>query len=133
MRIGSLNPTQSPAVRVPQGSVLGPQEFIVYTEELVGLINGHHFGHHLYADDTRLIKKTRIADIGSIIDNLQQCIEAIHRWCVSRRLQLNPSKTEVIWLATEASLKKMENMNRTACQKRRHGFSSVRDLGVTLD
>jgi hypothetical protein len=35
---------------VPQGSVLGPKEFIAYTEELAEIIGGCQLGHHLYAD-----------------------------------------------------------------------------------
>ena len=57
------------------------------------------------------------------------------RTVLSRRLQLNPSKTEVIWFGTKASLKKTENIDLTL-----HvgmdvigSASSVRDLGVILD
>ena len=77
----------------------------------------------------------RIADVGSTILSLQQCIEAIHGWCASRRLQLNPSKTEVIWFGTKANLKKMENTNLTLHVGNDviDSVSSVRDLGVLLD
>jgi hypothetical protein len=81
---------------VPQGSVLGPKEFIAYTEELAVLIDSYQLGQHLYANDAQLMKRTRINNVASTIQTLQQCIEAIHQWCSSRRLQLNPSKTEVI-------------------------------------
>ena len=69
------------------------------------------------------------------IVSLQQCIEAIHRWCASRRLQLNPSKTEVIWLGTKASLKKIESMD-LILHVDDHVISPVsfvRDLGVLFD
>jgi len=88
---------------------MGPKEVIAYTEELAELIDSYQLGHHFYADDTQLMKNTRITDVSSTIETLQQCIEAIHRWFASRRLQLNPSKTEVIWFGTKANLKKMEH------------------------
>jgi hypothetical protein len=120
---------------VPQGSVLDPQEFIAYTEQMAGLIDSFHLGHQPYADDTQLVKPTRIADVGSTILSLQQCIDAIHGWCASRRLQLNPSKTEVIWFGTKANLKKMENTNLTLHVGNDviDSVSSVRDLGVLLN
>jgi Reverse transcriptase (RNA-dependent DNA polymerase) len=79
---------------VPQGSVLGSQKFIAYTEQLAGLIDSFHLSHYLYADDMQLVKIMRIAEVGSTILSLQQCIDAIHRRRASRRLQLNPSQTE---------------------------------------
>ena len=53
----------------------------------------------------------------------------------SSRLQLNPSKTEVIWFGTKANLKKMENTNLTLHVGNDviNSVSSFRDLGVLLD
>ena len=90
---------------VPQGSVLGLQKFIAYTEVLAELIDEHCLNHHMYADDTQMIEQTTIPGIPGTIMKLQSCIEATQEWCKSRRLQLNPAKTELIWFGSKANLK----------------------------
>jgi len=51
-----------------QGSVLGPEEFTAYTEDLDNLISRHHLSNHLYADDTQLIDGVRIVEISVTIE-----------------------------------------------------------------
>jgi len=80
---------------VSQISVLGPLKFVSYTEDSADLITSYQLGYHFYADGTQLIRRTRIPDVPSTVDRLQQCIAANGDWCAARRLQLNQSKTEV--------------------------------------
>jgi Reverse transcriptase (RNA-dependent DNA polymerase) len=120
---------------VPQGSVLGSQGFIAYIDFLACLIHRHELGHQIYADDAQLIGSARLAENNLSIDRMQQCVEEIHRRCASWRLQLNPSKTEVIWYGSKTTLKKILDMDLAL----RFGTDViqpakvVRDLDVLLD
>ena len=57
-------------------AVLGPQKFIAYTEDLAELIDEYCLNHHMYADDTQMIKQTTVPGIPGTIMKLQSCIEA---------------------------------------------------------
>ena len=43
---------------VPQGSVLGPIQFISYTEDVAELFNRHSVNFHLFVDDKQLLCST---------------------------------------------------------------------------
>ena len=68
--------------------------------------------------------------IAYIEDN---CVDDAHRWCASKRLQLNPSKTEIIWFGTNANLKKLQSIDLSLNFGADTITGDVPDLGVILD
>src|SRR5664279_4241560 len=88
----------------------------------------------LYADDTQIAAHSSTDDVKHAIDRLQLCVADVHRWCQSRRLQLNPSKTEAIWFGTKASLKKIgpADLRFEVGPDIIKPATCVRDLGVIL-
>ena len=79
---------------VPQGSVLGPVLFSVYTSSLSLLLEAHGVTYHFYADDTQIyVKITNIADTKRKIELLTSDVRT---WMKTRKLKLNESKTEIL-------------------------------------
>ena len=85
------------ACSVPQESVAGPLLFIAYTEDLEDTISSFTFNHNMYVNDTQSLAHMSLKDVQYVRSVLKRCILAIQDWCSSRRLQLNPDKTEAIW------------------------------------
>ena len=57
---------------VPQlGSVLGPVEYVAYTEDIVDIPRQHGLNNHMYADDIQLYVEVAVAEIHSAFNRLR--------------------------------------------------------------
>jgi hypothetical protein len=92
---------------VPQGSVLGPLLFILFTADVELIAQRAGLVIHSYADDIQLLGRTSTENVVALSDTFARCIGEINDWMTSNRLKLNPDKTQFIWLGTRQRLAKI--------------------------
>jgi len=106
---GELSQSHHSCYGVPQGSVLRPLLFALYTMPLSSLISSIGLNHHLYADDTQLFISFQATKFSDNISSLQTCSGSIADWMTSNLLCFNSSKTEFLLLGLKPQLDKIQS------------------------
>ena len=122
---GSLSKCTPYKCGVPQGSILGPVLFSLYSQDISKIINKYNFGIHVFADDIQIYfesdqNNTRLVE-------LKSCYDEIKDWARKNSLKLNDNKTKYLSISSNRNKSFIQNPFSLQFEPK------VKSLGFILD
>ena len=121
---------------VPQGSVLGPKLFTIYSAPIATICRKHNLDVQMYADDTQLLMSFDMetsSERDDISSRIEKCIEDLRLWMKANHLKLNDDKTELLVFTSPRYQDRVQNSTILVGSNAVESSSSARDLGIILD
>ena len=121
---------------VPQGSVLGPKFFTMYTKPVGAICEKHGLTYHYYADDGQLylsFKPSCANSKNDSLDRIEKCLTEIVLWMNNNMLKINADKTELMIFTSQKNQKHVETMTVNIGNENIQPSNTVRNLGAMLD
>ena len=119
---------------VPQGSVLGPKGYSMYTAPLGSILEKHNMRRMIYADDTQgytLVSARGDWTVSSTA--IGACVDDISQWMSANFLKLNHEKTEFIIFRPKQQSLSPQDFPLSICGETLTPVSQVTNLGVVQD
>ena len=114
---------------VPQGSILGPLFFLIYINDLQGVLGNNKF--HLYADDTVIYCIND--DVKEAEKELQNVLDKFSKWCAINALTINTSKTKTMLFGSRIKIKNSYKPELYSNKELLQVVPTYKYLGVNLD
>ena len=105
---GKQSRSQQLECSVPQGSVLGPILFNVYTAALGLLIRQEKINYSMYADDTDQYLIFKPTELIENVAEMERTAGLVGRWMAANELKMNDAKTDVMMITTRRMTTKIE-------------------------
>ena len=134
----SESPSHSVSCGVPQGSVLGPVLFNMYTNSLSEVFSSCDFKSLNYADDTTGYFAFPLESQTLINDAVDKCLKNVKTWMDGHYLKLNKDKTQII-IFSSPTIYHHISIDAISLSNENSGMESiklndqVKYLGVYLD
>ena len=113
---------------VPQGSVLGPLLFLIYVNDMSGVIGNKLL---LYADDSEILVAD--TDISTVENALQTDLQIVSEWLIDNKLSLHLGKTESILFGSKSRLRSGSNLNIECEGSKIEPKDKIKYLGAVFD
>jgi len=94
--------------KVPQGSVLGPPLFCIFTTPIGSVVSDFNTAYHQYTDDLQLYTSISTTSTSNSFHVLSKCANAVTRWHNENGLLLSPTKTAALVTGTGHQLSKFD-------------------------
>ena len=116
---------------VPQGSVLGPILFLLYTKPINDIISNKSILSQSFADDTQLHSSCPPDQLKDTVLDMEECISNVKDWMLRNKLKINDDKTEIL-LIHPKHLSNFQVSSLSVGNSEISFTKEVRNLGVTL-
>ena len=114
---------------VPQGSILGPLLFSVFTADVISVVENSSY--HMYADDVQIYLPSSGVDLVRTVDKINHDLKNLSQWAEQNSLLINPQKTQAILFSKKCF--NTTNLNIHINNNIVEWQDKVKNLGLYMD